>query len=190
MENEVSRFSVKSFFTVWRLAAFMILLAVSIRFSMAEMYKEMSVAVLAALFGPAQWVYLRDKQKGAENEQFDEARANRWFILVLCLAGAGLAYFYSSYLISSLTILAGMSQFWFRGDITSGERMWHGFTATILAGVGYIMYRPLMYICLPLSVIFAISYTHLQKKEKQQAKAANQDKNKRSRKSKKKRRKK
>ncbi|QOR33972.1 hypothetical protein IMX26_10755 [Clostridium sp. 'deep sea'] len=171
VEKNSNHFSLKSFFTLWRFVLCLLLGAVSVRFSMAQNYNEMAIALAGALFGPAQWVYLRDKYKESEAEEFDVVNANRWLIFALCLTGSALAYLFNSYLIASLTIVAGLGQFWFKFDVNSGERTWHGFTATLLAIIGYFKYRPLMYICLPLSVMFLIHQLYLVKKEKAARKA-------------------
>ena len=169
-EKNINHFSLTSFFTLWRFALLLLLGAISIRFSMAKNYNEMAIILAGGLFGPAQWVYLKDKYKN-NPEDFDITNANRWLICAICVAGSALAYVLNNYLIASLTIVAGLGQFWFKFDVNSGERTWHGFTATILAIIGYFKYRPLMFICLPLSVIFLIHQLHLIKKERAEKKA-------------------
>ena len=165
-KNEMDQSSVlPQSFTTFRVIPAILLFAIAFRFSMAGLYTQMALLVAGAVGAIAQLVFLRDKKKAQPDAVIDVAKANRYLISLFCVLGAGLAYINGGTLIASLTLLAGFGQFWFMGQATAGERLWHGFQSTILTIVGYALYRPLMYVCLPISILLALDFIRLQKKE-------------------------
>lgn len=182
MENKTTDIVLPPYFSAWRFMPAILLIAIAVRFSVAGQYNAMGIAVAGALFGPAQWVWQRDKLKSIEGYELNVAKANRWLIFAICLTGAALAWINNSVIIAAATLVAGFGQFWFQIKPTSSQRLGHGLSATILTFIGYILYRPMMYICLPLSIIFAWDYLRIQRLEKEELKKLQGKKKKKKRK--------
>ncbi len=151
--------------TIYCFAPAFFFLIAAITFAVDGSYNRMAIATAGTIFGPAIWIYQRDLMKVKDNYSPNTPKITRLISAVIMLVTVGLAWFSGYQVISSVLLVAAFGQYWFVEDPSATERFYHGLTSAAIGVFGYIYYRPVAYVFIPISFYMAYDYLRIQKIE-------------------------
>jgi len=151
--------------TIYSFVPAMLFLVAAIGFAMDGSYNRMAIATAGAIFGPAIWMYQRDLTKVRDDYSPNIPKITRLISTGIMLVTLGLTWYSGYQVISSVLLVAAFGQYWFVEDPSATERFYHGLTSAAIGVWGYIYYRPVAYVFIPISFYMAYDYLKLQKKE-------------------------
>lgn len=151
--------------TIYSFAPAILFLLAAITFAIDGSYNRMAIATGGAVFGPAIWVYQRDLMKVKENYSPNIYNITRLITTGIMLVTFGLAWFSDFQVISSVLLVAALGQYWFVENPSATQRFYHGLISAGVGVWGYIYYRPVAYVFIPISFFMAFDYIRKQKEE-------------------------
>lgn len=174
--------------TIYCFVPALLFLVAAIGFAMETSYNKMALATAGAIFGPGMWVYQRDLMRVRENYSPEIAKITRALSAGIMLITFGLAWMSDFQVASSLLLVAAFGQYWFVENPTAGQRLYHGVASAAVGVWGYIYYRPVAYVFVPISFYLAYDFFKRQRAEnaeKNIKKSSNKNKTKKKKKKKK-----
>ncbi|MFP4457478.1 MAG: hypothetical protein ACLFPS_07450 [Clostridia bacterium] len=151
--------------TIYCFAPAILFLLAAISFAYEGSYNRMAIATGGAILGPAIWMYQRDLMKVREDYTPNIPGITRIISTGIMLVTFGLAWFSNFQVISSVLLVAAFGQYWFVENPSATQRFYHGLISAGVGVWGYIYYRPVAYVFIPISFFMAFDYLRKQKSE-------------------------
>jgi len=165
MDQKNEKVKMSKRLTIYCFIPAVLFLVAAIGFALEGSYNKMAIASAGVILGPAIWIYQRDLTKMGQDYKPDVAKITRIISTGVMLVTFGLAWFSGYQVISSVLLVAAFGQYWFVENPTSTQRFYQGIISAGVGVWGYMFYRPVAYVFIPVSFFMAFDYLRRQKEE-------------------------